>query len=180
MPAGAWNGSGTVGRNASICGKPSSSPWRHLWVDGGFILHWYHDRSLLAEGLPPLGFELIPLERLERGLFGRAGKGGNTVVDGIEYEGHSPVALHIMEEPLPGTLGVSPQSLRIPLTACRIVMVRDSIGQTVPISWLAATIMTLHNLGEYMDAEPGQGPAAGGLRLFHHHHAGLCRRRKRL
>lgn len=85
-----------------------------------------------------------------------------------------------MEEPLPGTLGVSPQSRRIPLTACRIVMVRDSIGQTVPISWLAATIMTLHNLGEYMDAEPGQGPAAGGLRLFHHHHAGLCRRRKRL
>lgn len=108
---------------------------------------------MLAEGLPPLGFELIPLERLDRGLFGRAGKGGNTVVDGIEYEGHSPVALHIMEEPLPGTLGVSPQSRRIPLTACRIVMVRDSIGQTVPISWLAATIMTLHNLGEYMDAE---------------------------
>lgn len=68
----------------------------------GFILHWYPDRSLLAEGLPPLGFELIPLERLDRGLFGRAGKGGNTVVDGIEYEGHSRWLCTLWKSPCRG------------------------------------------------------------------------------
>ena len=126
---------------------------RHLWVDGGFILHWYYDRALLAEGLPPLGFEMIPLERLDRGRYGLVGKNGNAVVDGIEYDGCRPVALHVMEEPFPGTLGVSLESRRLPLTCCRIVMVRDSIGQTVPMSWLASAIMTLHNLGEYLNSE---------------------------
>ncbi len=139
---------------------------RHLWVDGGFILHWYYDRTLLDEGLPPLGFEMIPLERLDRGLYGLAGKNGNTVVDGIEYEGRRPVALHVMEEPLPGMLGVSLESRRLPLTYCRMVMVRDSIGQTVPMSWLASTIMTLHNLGEYMNSEQVKARLLAAFGIF--------------
>lgn len=126
---------------------------RHLWLDGGCIVHRYIDRELAQEGLPPVNLELIDLSRLNTQLFGTL-PGGNTVEDGIEYHGYKPVALHVLKRPLPGTFATSlDEDVRLPLKDCRLVMARRRIGQSVPMSWLAAVIMTVHNLDAYLSVE---------------------------
>lgn len=126
---------------------------RHLWLDGGCIVHRYIDRDLARRGLPPINLELIDLSRLNTQLFGTL-PGGNTVEDGIEYRGYKPVALHVLKRPLPGTFATSlDEDVRLPLEDCRLVMTRRRIGQSVPMSWLAAVIMTVHNLDAYLSVE---------------------------
>lgn len=125
---------------------------RHLWIDGGCIVHRYIDRSFSRKGLPPVGVELLDLGRLNLSLFGTLAS-GNTVADGIEYSGYTPVALHVTRRPLPGTMNLSEEDVRLPLENCKLIMARKSIGQSVPISWLASVIMTVHNLDEYLTAE---------------------------
>ena len=125
---------------------------RHLWIDGGCIAHRYVDRALMRRGLPPVGVELLDLGRLNTTLFGTL-PSGNTVLDGIEYAGYTPVALHVLRRPLPGSVNVSEEDVRLPFEDCKLIMTRRSIGQSVPVSWLASVIMTVHNLDEYLSTE---------------------------
>ena len=103
---------------------------RHLWIDGGCIAHRYIDRNLVRKGLPPVGVELLDLGRLNLSLFGTL-PSGNTVADGIEYSGYTPVALHVTRRPLPGTMNLSEEDVRLPLEDCKLIMTRKSIGRCV-------------------------------------------------
>lgn len=135
---------------------------RHLWIDGGCIAHRYVDRGLLRRNLPPVGLELLDLGRLNRSLFGTL-PSGNTVADGIEYAGYTPVALHVTKRPLPGTLLLAEEDVRLPMEDCRLIMTRRAIGQSVPVSWLASVIMTVHNLDEYLSVEEIAARVAAAL-----------------
>ena len=69
---------------------------RHMWTDGGYLAHFFLDRSLLRRGLVPLGVELLEYDQLDRKTHGHLAN-GNVARWGTEYDadGH-PVARHII------------------------------------------------------------------------------------
>ena len=139
---------------------------RHLWQDGGFLQHYYLDKSLLRRGLVPLGLELLDVDAMDKSAEGRLDN-GNVAYKGREYDslGHV-VAYYLWRDALFGGIGghasfgslrrggfSSGDSVRVPAENCRLVMLRDRIGQTIPVSWLHSCLMTMHDFDEYQSSE---------------------------
>ncbi|MEG6505870.1 phage portal protein [Nitratidesulfovibrio sp. 1201_IL3209] len=140
---------------------------RHMWTDGGYLAHFHLDRALLRRGLVPLGLELLEYDQLDRRMHGRLAN-GNVARWGTEYDasGH-PVARHVIpcnpgDDLLPGLA----ESLRIPAAWIPLVMRRTRINQTVPVSWMAAAIMTMHNFSEYQSSEQIAARLASAFGVF--------------
>lgn len=137
---------------------------RHCWLDGGCLLHWYPRREWLADGLVPLGVELLPLDALDTAVNGTLGN-GNRAFAGIEVDGYGrPAAWHVRPEALGDGLdqimglgnwgGVSlGQSVRLPVQSCVMVSRQSRIGELLPVSWLQSVIMTMQDLDEYQNSE---------------------------
>ena len=105
---------------------------RHCWLDGGCLLHWYPRREWLAEGLVPLGVELLPLDALDTSVNGEQ-PGGNRAFAGIEVDRYGqPAAWHVRAEVLGdgldqimgmggwGGMGLG-NSVRLPVQSCVMV-----------------------------------------------------------
>jgi len=140
---------------------------RHMWTDGGYLAHFFLDRSLLRRGLVPLGVELLEYDQLDRKTHGHLAN-GNVARWGTEYDadGH-PVARHIIpcnpgDDILPGMA----ETLRIPAAWIPLIMRRTRINQTVPVSWMAAAIMTMHNFSEYQTSEQIAARLASAFGVF--------------
>jgi len=139
---------------------------RHLWQDGGFLLHTYPDTVLYEQGLVPLGIELLDLDRLDRSVHGQL-PSGNTALWGCEFDPHGrPAAYHVrMDNPLIAMRAMG-ETVRLDARWCRMVMVRDQIGQTQPMSWLATVIMTMHDFDEYQTSERIAARLAAAFGVF--------------
>lgn len=153
---------------------------RHCWTDGGCLLHWYPRRDFLAEGLTPLGLELLDLDSLDSGVHGLQAN-GNRAWHGIEVNIHGePVAFHVRNDALDGGLdGISVlpgpglaqtwipgASMRLPASQCRMVMLKKRIGQLLPVSWMCSIITTMHDLNEYQSAERIAARLAAAFGIF--------------
>lgn len=137
---------------------------RHCWLDGGCLLHWYPRREWLAEGLVPLGVELLPLDALDTSVNGEQ-PGGNRAFAGIEVDRYGqPAAWHVRAEVLGdgldqimgmggwGGMGLG-NSVRLPVQSCVMVSRPHRIGELLPVSWLQSIIMTVQDLDEYQNSE---------------------------
>lgn len=152
---------------------------RHGWTDGGCLLHFFPRRDLLDEGIVPLGMELLPLDSLNAAVHGVL-PNGNRAFQGIEIDRYGrPAAYHVREGNLYGgldALAVTPdprvtgasvgESLRLPVSRCRMIMRRRRIGQLLPVSWMSSVIMTMHDLDEYQSAERIAARLAAAFGVF--------------
>lgn len=138
---------------------------RHCVTDGGCLIHHFPRRDFLTRGLVPLGVELLPLDALNEAVWGEQ-PDGNRAVGGIEVNAYGdPVAWHVRKDALFGDLsGVAVwpasnttiyagESIRLPLESCRMLSRPRRIGELLPVSWLHAVIMSLHDLDEYESSE---------------------------
>jgi len=143
---------------------------RHLWMDGGCFVHVYPDEALLGRGIVPMGVELLDVDALNTSVHGPL-PNGNICRYGAEYDaqGHL-VAWHLWREALAGA-GMPPayavpdpatrpslyssslESIRLSAASCRLIMRRERIGQTLPVSWLHSCIMVMHDFDEYQNSE---------------------------
>lgn len=152
---------------------------RHGWTDGGCLLHFFPRRDLLDSGVVPLGMELLPLDSLDAAAHGVL-PNGNRAFQGIEIDRYGrPAAYHVREGALYGGLdspAVTPdprvtgagvgESLRLPVSRCRMIMRRRRIGQLLPVSWMSSVIMTMHDLDEYQSAERIAARLAAAFGVF--------------
>ena len=137
---------------------------RHCWLDGGCLLHWYPRKDWLAEGVVPLGMELLPLDALDVAVNGPQ-KSGNRAFAGIEVDAYgTPAAWHVRPEALGDGLdqimglgnwgGISlGDSIRLPVSSCVMVSSRRRIGELLPVSWLQSVLLTMQDLDEYQTSE---------------------------
>ncbi len=140
---------------------------RHCVTDGGCLVHHFPRRDFLARGLAPLGLELLPLDALDEGVWGLL-PNGNRAVGGVEIDRYGdPVAWHVRRDALYGDLsGVAlwpapgavssvsvGESVRLPRDTCHMLSRPRRIGELLPVSWLHAVIMSLHDLDEYESSE---------------------------
>lgn len=137
---------------------------RHCWLDGGCLVHWYPRRDWLAQGVVPLGMELLPLDALDVSVNGPV-EGGNRAFSGIEVDSYGqPSAWHIRPEALGDGLdqimglgnwgGMSlGDSIRLPVSSCVMVSRKRRIGELLPVSWLQSVLMTMQDLDEYQNSE---------------------------
>lgn len=137
---------------------------RHCWLDGGCLLHWYPRKDWLAEGVVPLGMELLPLDALDVAVNGPQ-KSGNRAFAGIEVDAYgAPAAWHVRPEALGDGLdqimglgnwgGISlGDSIRLPVSSCVMVSSRRRIGELLPVSWLQSVLLTMQDLDEYQTSE---------------------------
>ncbi|MFI3270580.1 MAG: phage portal protein [Pseudomonadota bacterium] len=125
---------------------------RHLWIDGGYLLNMAIDKSFWAhEGLVPLRPELIDINDLDRSVHGQL-PNGNIALWGQEFNSQRrPVAYHIRRMISPFLM--SHETVRLSAETCKLVMVKERIGQSQPMSWLASVIMTMHDFDEYQSSE---------------------------
>lgn len=139
---------------------------RHLWQDGGYLLHFVLSQRLFDAGLVPFRPELIDVDRLAREVHGHL-PGGNIALWGQEFTpGGERVAFHVRQcDPL-SAVSLRYDTVRIPAEWCRFVMVRDRIGQTQPMSWLASVIMTMHDFSEYQNSERIAARLAAAFGVF--------------
>ena len=154
---------------------------RHLWLDGGFFLHFYAVPRFQKDGLVPLGVELLDMDALDMSVHGPQ-PNGNIARYGAEYDSRGNLlAWHIFEESLYGGVldegwtrdpAVHPafgagRTLRLKAEDCRLVMQPDRIGQTLPVSWMHAVIMGMHNFDEYQTSEQIAARLAAAFAIFH-------------
>lgn len=137
---------------------------RHCWMDGGCLMHLYPRPDLRAEGLVPLGVELLTLDSLDTNVNGKL-PNGNCAFRGIEVNLHrEPVAFHVRrakDGDLDGfAIWSSGQSQilgteteRLPAPFCTLITRKRRIGQLLPVSWMHAIIQTMHDLDEYQSSE---------------------------
>ena len=139
---------------------------RHLWQDGGYLLHYTFSQRLLDAGLIPLRPVMLDLDRLAREVHGELGN-GNIALWGQEFNASGErVAFHVRRcDPL-SAVSMRYETVRIPAEWCRMVMVRDRIGQTQPMSWLASIIMTMHDFTEYQTSERIAARLAAAFGVF--------------
>ena len=153
---------------------------RHLWLDGGFFLHFYAVPRFQKDGLVPLGVELLDMDALDMSVHGPQ-PNGNIARYGAEYDSRGNLlAWHILEESLYGGVldegwtrdpAVHPafgagRTLRLKAEDCRLVMQPDRIGQTLPVSWMHAVIMGMHNFDEYQTSEQIAARLAAAFAIF--------------
>tara|TARA_Y100001954_G_scaffold119941_1_gene129131 strand:- start:2862 stop:4352 length:1491 start_codon:yes stop_codon:yes gene_type:complete len=127
---------------------------RHLWMDGGYFIHYFVDTDLLKKGLPPLNYELLELDHLDRSVDGLQ-QNGTIARQGIEYNKRGKaVAYHLFpEHPGDNWSWVGTESRRVLADTVEHVFTRKRISQSRGISWLASIIVGMHNFDEYQDSE---------------------------
>lgn len=157
---------------------------RHCWTDGGVLLHAYPRGDMLAEGMVPLGVELLELDALDSSVNGDMGN-GNRAFYGIEVDRYGqPAAYHVREQNLFGGMPagwfVAPsdisgsylggsswgQTVRLPASSCRMITRQRRMGALLPVSWMASVINTIHDLEEYQDSERIAARLAAAFGVF--------------
>lgn len=150
----------------------------HLWQDGGFFVHFFPEKTF--RDVPSLGVELLDMDALDLSVNGPQA-GGAMARNGMEFDAHGRiVAYHLWQDALFGGARALPferdpasrplagfgKSVRIPADECRLVMRRERIGQTLPVSWLHAVLMVTHDLDEYQSAERIAARLAAAFAVF--------------
>lgn len=139
---------------------------RHLWMDGAYIIHHVLDNDLLREGLVPYRPELLTYDAIDPGVHGRQ-PNGNIALWGQEFAPDGKrVGLHIRKQDPLSAVSFSAETVFIPSQWCTLVMPQRWIGQTQPISWMAAVLMTLHDFDEYLSSERIAARLAAAFGIF--------------
>lgn len=142
---------------------------RHLWQDGELFVHYFFDEDLLAQGIIPLGVELLECDHLDTGksTFGIP-ESGNVVKQGIEYnKAGNPVAYWLFPEH-PGDsswLGRG-ASKRYPADRVDHIFLRERISQNRGIPWMASVIIEMWDFKEYQNSERTAARMAAALAVF--------------
>jgi lambda family phage portal protein len=141
---------------------------RHLIVDGGLLAHETMDPAD-ATGLP-LRLSLYEYDQLDQYIDGQMSN-GNLARRGIELDGLGrPVAYHVLYEHPGETIHYGGyawrESRRIASDVCANLFVRERIGQTRGVSWLASVIMRAFDLDEYQDYEMIGAKLAAAFGVF--------------
>jgi len=122
---------------------------RHMWFDGGFLIHRVYDDSL--PGIVPLRLELLEYAQLDP-LIDGVMINGNTARRGIEFDSNGrEIAFHILDYH-PGDYiprGRFGKTRRIPATEIIHVWDREMISQFSGISWLHAVVMEGYRMDEF-------------------------------
>lgn len=123
---------------------------RHLWTDGGFLIHRVWDNSL--RGIVPLRLELLEIDMLDTSVDGRLAN-GNIARRGIELDDSTgrEVAFHILRQH-PGdylALGGKVESERIPASEIIHVWDRRRISQFSGIGWMVAVVMEAYRMEDF-------------------------------
>lgn len=122
---------------------------RHMWFDGGYLIHRVYDDSL--PGIVPLRLELIETAQLDL-LVDGALQNGNTARRGIEFTPSGrEAAFHVLDYH-PGDYiprGRFGSSRRIPASEIIHVWDREMISQYSGISWLHAVVMEGYRMDEF-------------------------------
>lgn len=122
---------------------------RHMWFDGGYLIHRVYDDSL--PGIVPLRLEFLEYNQLDT-LIDGVMTSGNIARRGIEFDAAGrEVAFHILEhhpgDYIPrGTFG---SSKRVPAADIIHVWDREMISQYSGISWLHAVVMEGYRMEEF-------------------------------
>lgn len=141
---------------------------RHLWLDGGYLIYMHIEPVLFDAGLVPLRPQLIELDALDRSVHGVL-PNGNIAFYGQEYTPQGTIAAyHIVKRTPFGfqTCIASNERIRLDAAQCHKVMLRERIGQTMPISWMASVIMTMHDFNEYQSSERIAARLAAAFGVF--------------
>lgn len=122
---------------------------RHMWFDGGYLIHRIYDNSL--PGIVPLRLELIELAQLDQLVDGDL-PNGNTARRGIEFNKKGQeVAFHVLEHH-PGDYiprGSRTKTRKIPAKDIIHVWDRDMISMYSGIPWLHAVVMEGYRMDEF-------------------------------
>lgn len=140
---------------------------RHQWLDGEILAHWYLDPQLLAEGICPLGVELLEIDHLDESVHGEQ-PGGTYAKRGIEYDRRGrPVAYHLFTEH-PGDMSrfLSSRSVRVPAQDVDHIFQRRRASQSRGVAWLASIVQTMRNIDEYKTSEQLAARLAAAFGIF--------------
>ena len=122
---------------------------RHMWFDGGFLVHRVYDDSL--PGIVPLRLELIEYNQLDTLIDGMQ-TNGNIARRGIEFDSNGrEIAFHVLENH-PGDYiarGSFGKSRRLPAADIIHVWDREMISQYSGISWLHSVVMEGYRMDEF-------------------------------
>lgn len=123
---------------------------RHMWTDGGFLVHRVYDDSL--RGIVPLRLELLELDMLDPLVDGVL-PNGNIARRGIEYDQATgcEVMFHILDQH-PGdyiATGRRTESRQIPASEIIHVWDRRRISQYGGIGWLVAVVMEAFRMEDF-------------------------------
>ncbi len=122
---------------------------RHMWSDGGCLIHRVYDDSL--PGINPLRLELIELDQLD--LMVDGGDHSEVIARrGIEYDRNTsrPIAFHILPyHPGDYILHRRGKSRRIPAADIIHVWDRRRISQFSGIPWLVAVVMEAYRMEDF-------------------------------
>lgn len=122
---------------------------RHMWSDGGCLVHRVYDDSL--PGINPLRLELLKLDQLDSLVDGPM-KNGTIARKGIEYHAVTgrPVAYHLYASHPGDYLSWSRrETRRIPAGDIIHVWDRKRISQYSGISWLVAVVMEAYRMEDF-------------------------------
>ena len=141
---------------------------RHLIIDGGLLVHATMDNTD-ADGLP-LRLSLYEYDQLDEYKDGES-EGGNLIRRGVEMDAVGrQVAYHVLHEHPGESIHLGNvrwrESRRIKASACRNVFLRERIGQSRGVSWLASVIMRAFDLDEYQDYEMIGAKLAAAFGVF--------------
>ncbi len=122
---------------------------RHMWSDGGCLVHRVYDDSL--PGVCPLRLELIELDQLDPLVDGTLAN-GNIARRGIEYNQQTgrPIAYHLLPTH-PGDYLVRRRgnTRRIPAADIIHIWDRRRISQYSGIPWLVAVVMEAYRMEDF-------------------------------
>ena len=141
---------------------------RHQIIDGGLLAHETMDPSD-PDGLP-LRLSLYEYDQINQYIDGDQGD-GRLVRRGIEIDAAGrQVAYHVLYEHPSETIHYGGyrwmESRRIPADVCKNIFLRERIGQSRGVSWLASVIMRAFDLDEYQDYEMIGAKLAAAFGVF--------------
>lgn len=122
---------------------------KHMWFDGGYLIHRVYDDSL--PGIVPLRLELLEYAQLDTLVDGVL-TSGNTARRGIEFDSRGrEIAYHILDHHPGDYLPTAKRatSRRIPASEIIHVWDRDMISQYSGIPWLHAVVMEAYRMDEF-------------------------------
>ena len=126
---------------------------RHWWHDGESFVNFYYDEDLAADGIIPVGIELLECDHLDVGK--NSLTDGVRTKQGIEYNAKRKPTGYWLYPEHPGDnawLALN-GSQRFPAAAVNHLFIRERISQNRGIPWLASIIMEMRDFGEYQSAE---------------------------
>lgn len=141
---------------------------RHLIMDGGLLIHETMDATD-RDGLP-LRLSLYEYDQIDQYIDGEMSN-GNLARRGVELDAVGrQVAYHVLYEHPGDTIHYGGrawrESRRIAADVCTNLYVRERIGQTLGVSWLASVIMRAYDLDEYQDYEMIGAKLAAAFGVF--------------